>query len=291
MSIANETQIKALIKLLEDENARVVATIRHKLVEIGGPAVPWLQEAEIERPDMAARIAGVLDEIRGSQLEREFAALAVQPDDRLDLERGVFLLARFAYPALDVPAYVGRLDAMAADIQDRLGPRMTDEETVKTLNRALFTELGFRGNSKNYYDVDNSYVNRVLDRRTGIPISLSAVYLLIGRRLCLPVFGIGMPGHFLVSYESARYRTFVDCFNGGALLTEKDCARFLVQAGYGFEDRFLARTPVRTMLIRMLKNLVAIYQKTDDQAKETRLSRFMELLEQGGSGDGSSIPA
>ena len=116
---------------------------------------------------------------------------------------------------------------MAQEVRDRIGPRASGEETVKTLNRYLFTEQGFKGNTKNYYEVENTYLNRVIDRRTGIPISLSIVYLLIGKRLRLPVHGIGMPGHFLVKYESDRYKIFVDCFNGGALLTEKNCQRFL----------------------------------------------------------------
>jgi regulator of sirC expression with transglutaminase-like and TPR domain len=121
-------------------------------------------------------------------------------------------------------------------------------------------------------------LNRVIDRRTGIPISLSAVYLLVGKRLGLPVYGIGMPGHFLVKYESEKYKIFIDCFNGGALLTEKNCARFLTEAGYGFEERYLQKSPTRAILTRMIKNLLAIYSKLDDPLKKARLMRFMEIL-------------
>ena len=142
----------------------------------------------------------------------------------MDLEQGAFLIARYAYPSLTSPRIRRQLDDMAQEVRDRIGPRASGEETVKTLNRYLFTEQGFKGNTKNYYEFENSYLNCVIDRRTGIPISLSTVYLLIGKRLGLPVHGIGMPGHFLVKYESDRYKIFVDCFNGGALLTEKNCA-------------------------------------------------------------------
>jgi regulator of sirC expression with transglutaminase-like and TPR domain len=117
-----------------------------------------------------------------------------------------------------------------------------------------------------------------MDRRVGIPISLSVVYLLVGRRLNLPLFGIGMPGHFLVKYESERYKIFIDCFNGGALLTEKNCARFLTEAGYGFDDRFLQKSSVRTILSRMIKNLLAIYSKADEPVKTARLTKFIEIL-------------
>lgn len=281
MPPAGESQIKALIKLLADENAKVAKTVEAKLVEIGDPAIPLLLEAEIEQPEMAQRIEGVLDEIRGGRLEEELRRLQDGDEDRLDLERGAFLFARYAYPGLDVSAYVRTLDVMAEEVRERMGMRVSGEEAVKTLGRYLFTEQGFRGNTKNYYEPDNSYLNRVLDRRTGIPISLSVLYLLIGKRLNLPVHGVGMPGHFLVKFEAERYKMFVDCFNGGALLTEKDCQRFLMQAGYGFEDRYLEQSPTRAILIRMLKNLVAIYDKMNEHVKRDRLTRFMEILGEG----------
>lgn len=274
-------QIKALIRLLSDENERVAKAISEKLVEIGDPAVPLLQEAEIEQPEMARRIEAVLDEIRGGRLEEELRDLAARPDDHMDVEQGSFLIARYAYPGLEVPAYARTLDEMAAEVRARMGQRVSGEEAVKTLNRYLFAEQGFRGNTKNYYEPDNSYLNRVIDRRTGIPISLAVLYLLIGRRLGLPVVGIGMPGHFLVKFDSDRYKIFVDCFNAGALLTEKDCARFLMQAGYGFEEKYLQTSSVRAILARTLKNLVAVYGKMDETVKVSRLSRFIEILEGG----------
>ncbi len=276
-----ESQIRALIRLLSDEDERIVKMISGKLIDLGPCAIPLLQEAEIEQPEMAERIARILEEIRGRRLESELRELAAQPEDRIDLEVGAFLIARYAYPTLDVGAYTRQLDEMAREVRDRIGLRASGEETVKTLNRYLFVEQGFRGNTRNYYEVENSYLNRVLDRRTGIPISLSAVYLFVGRRLGLPVYGIGMPGHFLVKYESDRYKVFVDCFNGGVLLTERNCARFLAEAGYGFDERYLEKSPPRAMLIRMLKNLLAIYSKLDDPLKKARLSRFVEILECG----------
>ncbi|OLD75313.1 MAG: hypothetical protein AUG95_00390 [Nitrospirae bacterium 13_1_20CM_4_62_6] len=147
------------------------------------------------------------------------------------------------------------------------------------LSRYLFIDQGFRGNTKNYYEVENSYLNRVIDRRTGIPISLSILYLLVGRRLGLPLYGIGMPGHFLVKFDSERYKVFVDCFNAGALLTEKDCARFLMQAGYGFEEKYLQKSSTPAILTRSLKNLIAVYNKLNESVKASRFSRFIEILD------------
>lgn len=276
--VVSESQIRALIRLLADEDQRIVKTISDKLIEFGNSAVPLLQEAEIEQPEMADRIVGVLEEIRGGRLEEELQHLAAKPDEQIDLEAGAFLIARYAYPTLDVSSYTRHLDEMAREVRERIGVRVSGEEAVKALNRYLFTEQGFRGNTKNYYEVENSYLNRVIDRRTGIPISLSTVYLLIGQRLGWPVHGIGMPGHFLIKYDSGRYKIFIDCFNGGALLTEKNCVRFLTEAGYGFEDKYLQRSVSRAILSRMVKNLLAIYSKLDDPRRKTRLTRFMDIL-------------
>jgi len=276
--VVTESQIRALIRLLSDEDDRIVRTISGKLIDIGPSAVPLLQEAEIEQPEMADRIASVLEEIRGGKLEDELVELAAMPDKTMSLETGAFLIARYGYPTVDAAQYREQLDTMALEVRARIGLRASGEETVNALNRYIFTEQGFKGNTKNYYEVENSYINCVMDRRVGIPISLSVVYLLIGQRLALPLFGIGMPGHFLVKYESDRYKIFIDCFNGGALLTEKNCARFLTEAGYGFDDKYLQKSPVRAILSRMAKNLLAIYSKIDEPVKTVRLAKFIEIL-------------
>ncbi len=147
MLFTPEPQIRALIRLLSDVDERVARTIAGKLAEIGEPAVPLLREAELEQPEMAARISEVLDDIQGQRLEGDFHALSACDDEHLDLETGAFLIARFAYPDLDVDPYVEMLDAMALEVRDRLGRRASGEEIVKAINRYLFVEQKFTGNT------------------------------------------------------------------------------------------------------------------------------------------------
>src|SRR5713101_4465714 len=123
-----EPQIRALIRLLSDEDERVARAIAGKLAEIGEPAVPLLREAEIEQPEMAARISEILDDIQGQRLEGDFHALSACDDENLDMETGAFLIARFAYPDLDMAAHVAMLDAMAREVRDRLGRKASGEE-------------------------------------------------------------------------------------------------------------------------------------------------------------------
>ena len=126
--------------------------------------------------------------------------------------------------AEDFPALNGSVVLELNNRTTWVGPNRAQRD-----DRYLFAEAGFRGNTKNYYEVENSYLNCVMDRRTGIPISLSTVYLLMGKRLQLPVHGIGMPGHFLVKFDSDKYKIFIDCWNGGAGLTEQNCARLFTE--------------------------------------------------------------
>ena len=117
-----ESQIRALIRLLSDEDDRIVRTISGKLIDIGPSAVPLLQEAEIEQPEMADRIAAILEEIRWGKLEDEMRVLAAGPDETMSLEEGAFLIARYTYPLLDTAAYRRILDMMAQEVRERIGP-------------------------------------------------------------------------------------------------------------------------------------------------------------------------
>ena len=131
-------------------------------------------------------------------LPDRFAELMARGEDEIDLARACLLIAQDAYPGLDVEGYLGEIERLAARLRGRLAPEGGAEERVAALNRFLFDELGYSGNADNYYDPRNSYLNEVLDRRTGIPLTLSVLYLEIGRRVGLALQGVSFPGHFLV---------------------------------------------------------------------------------------------
>jgi regulator of sirC expression with transglutaminase-like and TPR domain len=146
------------------------------------------------------------------------------------------------------------------------------------MNAYLFEELGFHGNDVNYYEAENSYLNRVMDRRTGNPISLCLVYLFVARRLHLPLAGIGMPGHFLCRHQSPTEEIYVDVFNEGRLLTKADCIRYLVQTSQGFQTGFLAPATPRRTLLRMCSNLHQIHQRLRQAGEMERFKRYLVAL-------------
>jgi regulator of sirC expression with transglutaminase-like and TPR domain len=190
--------------------------------------------------------------------------LVTLPDAAIPLAETALMIACEEYPQLELNPYLEELDVIAGAAKARVSAVDSPMETVSTINRVLFDTYGFRGNTDDYYDPRNSFFNDVLDRRIGIPITLSAVYIEVARRMNFRISGVGMPGHFLVKYSDRREEFFIDPYNRGHILTQDDC-RARLQAQYGdaleFHERMLARSTNRQILWRMLNNLKDIYLK------------------------------
>src|SRR6266849_5315379 len=211
-------------------------------------------------------------------LDEALNQLAEQADARLDVAELALWLARDEYPELDVDAYLSELNGMAHEAKTYL--RGSLEARVTGLCRYLFHEMGFRGNTQNYHDPRNSYFNQVLDRRTGIPITLSVLAMSVGQRAGLQVVGVGLPGHFVVKAVAEGREVLFDPFHGGRLLTPTDCEHLVQQVtGQSFAagPATLAALPLGLLLMRLLNNLKAVYLGQKDF---TRAVRVLERLRQ-----------
>lgn len=188
-------------------------------------------------------------------------------DHQIDLARVALYIAQEEYPSLDPDEYLNALDVMAADIRSQLPIESYPLRIIRCINQHLYTGLGFTGNSTDYYNPDNSYFNQVIERRTGIPITLSLLYLEIAKRLDFPMVGVGMPGHFLIRPDLPDIEVFVDPFQAGDVIFLADCQAKLAEI-YGeaiaFRPEFLAPIGVRQFIGRMLANLKAIYLQRGD---------------------------
>ena len=198
-------------------------------------------------------------------LARAFVLLVGQEveDERIDLVRASLTIAQTEYPDLDVDAYCARIEDLARRVK-RLVPAVGDpSESMGALNRVLFEEEGFRGNTKDYYDPRNSFLNDVLDRQLGIPITLAVVYMEVAHRVGFPLVGVGLPGHFLLKhYDVEGGEVLIDPFNRGSILSAMDCQRRLDQLYGGqmpLQPEFLMAVSRRQVLVRMLNNLKSIY--------------------------------
>jgi regulator of sirC expression with transglutaminase-like and TPR domain len=209
-----------------------------------------------------------------------FADLLAGDGDRFSLAEACLLIAADAYPGLDVNRYLAEIERMAARLRARLPPEADGEEKVVALNQFLFNDLGFYGNADDYYDPRNSFLNEVIERRRGIPISLCILYMEVGRKIGLPLEGVSFPGHFLVRLSLRGSTLVLDPFSGGEPLSEQDLRKLLrrVIAGSGSAglrsasevaaelplDQFLEAAGPRQILARVLRNLKNIYREKDD---------------------------
>lgn len=273
--------IAALIHLLGDEDRWVKEHARTRLREAGRVAAPFLESARTTDVEPAVRSESgtLLDQIRLDEVENDWVALqAVEEGEAL--REGAFLLERLLHPDR-----VGRQVAAREELGEivtgagQAVPRRASAAVrFEALRSYLHDACGFRGNSDDYYDPENSFLSSVISRRTGIPITLALVYIEVGRRVGLPLAGIGMPMHFLVARRTGGSYRFVDPFHGGREVSRGECLLLLERAGYEPAEPYLRPAPVVAILERMARNLIVIYQHSTLERELLLARRFVTML-------------
>lgn len=207
-------------------------------------------------------------------------ALAGRAEARA-LAEGALWIAAEAHQDLDVQHWLGQLDALGHRAAEQVAPDMDVDRAASAVARLLFEEEGFRGNAEDYYDPRNSFLDDVLDRRLGIPITLSVVYMAVAARAGLEAVGVGLPGHFVVRAERHGRRRLVDPFHGGALLDDAGCEALVgrIRPGSrGLDPRWLEPVTTRQILVRMLTNLKAVYSTLGDWPRALAATERIVLL-------------
>ncbi len=274
-----ERQKMALVNLLGDEDPAVYQTIRARIISCGQSSAEWLRPHLLSpEPVLRRRAQEIIDYFARQDCDTAFLSFCLRQGEDFEIEDGIWLLARTQYPNINVAAYREMLDSYAGDLRERIDFNDPSEQTLATINQLLFAELGFGGNDKNYYDPENSYLNRVMDRRTGNPISLCLVYLLLARRLRLPVVGIGLPGHFVCRFQSVVDELYIDVFNKGKLLSKANCVKYLLHTQHSLADGHLVPMSARRMLLRVCTNLHQIYLQNNFTDESARLQRYVVVL-------------
>ena len=213
-------------------------------------------------------------------LKAELERLLSQPDEQINLAEGALLVARLEYPELKIQPQIQRISEIADEVRNRLSDDANVGEILNTLNKVLFLEQGFVGNSEHFYDPRNSFLNDVLDRKLGIPISLSILYIELGQQLGITLNGVSFPGHFLVKLEMDEGAIVLDPYFGGISLSEEEIEERL-QEFYGDKLKrrhfsgLLATTPNRDIIVRILRNLRNIYMQNQDWDKALGIADLM----------------
>ena len=211
-----------------------------------------------------------------------FFAEIDRPDAQIDLAKAALHIAQIEYPDLDIDRYLNALDQMAQAVALKLPETQYPLKVIKIINQYLYEELNFQGNELDYYNPRNSFLNDVIDRRIGIPITLSLVYLEVAKRINFPMVGIGMPGHFIIRPNFKDAGIFVDAFDRGEILFVEDCRQKLMNLSQQdipfLPPKVLQPITNRQFLFRILNNLQSIYLNQPDFNRALVIKDWMEIM-------------
>lgn len=274
-----ERQKTALISLLGDESPVVYQAVRDKLLSCGDSVVEWLAPYRLSsEPALRRRAQEIIQYFERHDADDRFLAFCLTEGTDLNVEHGAWLLSQTQYPDSNIEAYQALFDSYAGELRERINPRAEADQLLGAFNEYFFDVLRFRGNEQNYYDPDNSYLNRVVDRRMGNPINLCLVYILLARRLKLPITGISLPGRFVCRFQSSSEEYFIDVFNRGKLWTKAHCVQYLLSHNYTVQDEYLTPVSPRKLLLRTCGNLHQVYQHLEMAEEATRIQRYLIAL-------------
>lgn len=280
--MADKSEIKSLVYLLDDPDPYVKTEVRNRLFELGETAVPLLDEHKNEVSDQEERslINEIIQWITYSSVEEDFTDVLAGGLGTLEqLERAVFILARFDNPTLRAREYQQKLDRFALRIADDVRYSLSEIQKMHKVLDLVFTDLEFSGSTTDYYSPDNSFLNKVIDNREGLPISLALVVLFIARRLDLPFRGVSMPVHFMLMYQSDQEEVLIDPFDHGKIVSYNQCYYFLKQNGISPRSEHFQPSSCPSILARCIRNLINSYEKQDKDHKAESLRNLLQTVE------------
>ena len=268
-----------MLSLLDDEDDSIYFQVRNSLLLLGESALPHLDDyLNTSNPVFNERVREAYDLILLDSVKDQFRSFRKRFPSDVDLEEGVFLIARLGYPQIDMRIYQDLLNFFASELQPRLDPVDAPEDIIQKIGKYFAVDKGFGGIEKDYYNPDSHYLTKVLETKKGVPIALSAIYLLVLRKLNIPVRGIGMPGHFIIRYDFGDQSILADPSNAGRILSIEDCKNYLSKMGYQYQKSYLEPVNNKSILERMLRNLVLVYEKQSQATKVQGILQCIDIL-------------
>lgn len=291
--MANGNSLHALIALMDDPDEQVYAHVRDRVLEIGPEAIQQLQTSW-EESDLGllfqSRIENLIREIQFESCKTDLTTWYASSSK--DLLKGALIVAKYQYPGLDEKVVLDYIERMRRDCWLEINPNMTAFEAVRIINKVIFEQYGFVGNSKNYNSSNNSYINTVIESRKGNPLSLSLIYSIIAQKLELPIYGVNLPNHFILAYmdnngtnlfmsNGNEYGVlfYINTFSKGSIFQKEDIQQFLQSIQVTPEACHFQPCSNSDIIRRMLTNLIAAFQQVGSHEKVNELCELRSLLD------------
>lgn len=271
-------QKEALIRLLRDNDPDTVRLVKEQLADAGEESIAGVQELlRMDDTCVSEHARDVLAAISGRSAEEEFSLICHFFGDGIDLEQSCWALARALEPGQCVLPFEHKLNNWGRQFLLKISGAVSNRERVLLLSSFLSDELDFRGNTEEYYCERNSLLPRVIETRSGIPITLTLLYMIIGSRAAMKIDGINLPGHFIARHGEVYF----DPFHRGRILSRIDVESILLRQGLQLKDCHLQSATPRQMLLRILANLLYVYDLHGDKQKHERVRGWVQALKCG----------
>lgn len=257
---SSEARVGALFSLLGDDSDHVWSEVRRELRNLGRAALPGLRRlAKSPRALERARARSLVCDLERAGVIRRLLRYALTGD--MDLERAFFLLARLEQPNKDLRPYRRALDAMANEVRRRMVGVAPGMDRIQVLSKYLGEERGYAGPAEDFDHPDHIFIHRTLERRRGMPLTLTGIYVFVARRLGLHAAVVPLPGHVMLRLQDGEERVLLDPFHGGEARSERECLRYLAQNGLSFRASWFRDASDRDMFLRQVRNLRASYKR------------------------------
>lgn len=275
----NQNEIKALVSLLDDDDYEVINHIKEKIISMGDVLIPFLETAWENNfsPVVQRRIEELIQALQLQSLRDRLHDW--KENDQEDLLKGIWLVACFQYPDLDLRKVTKELDSIYHEAWLSHRTYASPHDKVKHLNNILFSKLGFSSNTQNFHSPSNSMINIVLDSRKGNPISLCIVYMLVAQRLKMPIYGINLPNIFVLTYKSEETQFYINAFNRGLIFSKPEIDNYIAQLNIPATDRFYEPCSNIEIIQRVMRNLVVAFEKLNEEEKAKELKALLHVLD------------
>lgn len=287
----NVNEIVSLINLLDDPDENIFQHVQDKLIQIGVEAIPYLERSWEENKYTGlfqVRIETLIDTIQFNQIIADLSGWNNSEKNILD---GWILLTKWQFPGINESIIKGKIEEIKNDIWIEIKGKQTAQEKILTFNKVFYTNYKFQGNTKNYHSPINSFIHTVLETKHGNPLSLAILYSTIAQMLHIPIYGVNLPNHFILAYVEADLNSYdfknlnrkdilfyINAFSNGSILNEKDIHSFLKQLKIEPNESFYIPCSNKTILLRIITNLISSYQQLGNIKKVEQLIQLKEIL-------------
>lgn len=275
----SESEIKALVSLLDDEDSEIIKHVEEKILAAGEYILPYL-EAEWQncslQPIIYERLEQIIHSLRFRVLKEKITQWKLYETE--DLLKGVWLIATYQYPEVSYETLKEKIDQIYYSVWVHFRENLHPYDQIRLINYVLFEELKFSANTQNFHSPANSMLNRVLETRKGNPISLCIIYMLVAQKLGMPVYGVNMPNLFILIYKGKEHSFYINAFNRGLIFTKADIDNYIAQLGLEPHESFYTPTSHLEIVKRICRNLIVSYEQLGELEKMQEMQQILDIL-------------